>query len=154
MIELDTKHLKEQVFSFLKNQPLAVLATVSEDGKPQAATVCYFIDDNWDIYLFTHSDSRKAKNLQKNSKVALVVGTIPSTQTAQIEGNGQVITAKDPGFSELLLKFASLPMIYNGPLLKIRGAEYIIVKVTINWLRWLDLDKVTGIEQFRVIFPE
>ena len=66
---------KQEVLKFLKEKELAVVSTVSAAGKPEAATVIYFIDDDFSFYFITRRNTRKFENLQLNNNVALVVGT-------------------------------------------------------------------------------
>jgi uncharacterized pyridoxamine 5'-phosphate oxidase family protein len=144
---------KETVFSYLREQKLGVIATVLPENKPEAATIDYFIDDNWNIYFLTHEESRKVNNLRKNNTVAMVVGTTLATHTAQIEGTAQIITPTDTEFSDLLIHFAGMKTLYASPLLKIDGINLVIVKVTITWLRWLELNEETKRETFTTIIP-
>jgi len=145
---------KESFFSYLKEQTLAVIATTSSDAQPEAATVDYFMDDNWNIYVLTHKETRKVENIQKNNKVAVVVGTVLATHTAQIEGKARIIKPSDPEFSDLLLHFAGLKSLYASPLFKITGVDLVIIKITITWLRWLEINKESMREIYTVIIPD
>lgn len=48
------------------------IATVREDGFPQATTVSY-MNDGMTIYFGTSADSQKARNIEKNNKVSLTI---------------------------------------------------------------------------------
>ena len=67
---------KQGALKFLKEKQLAVVSTVSAEGKPESATVLYFIDDDFNFYFITRRNTRKFGNLQStNNNVAIVVGT-------------------------------------------------------------------------------
>lgn len=62
---------KAKLLSYLKSFDLLVLATQGES--PNAATVYYGIDDNFDIYIVTPPSTEHGKNISLNSSVACVV---------------------------------------------------------------------------------
>lgn len=48
------------------------LATVREDGWPQATTVCY-VNDHLTLYVATGADAQKVRNIRRNEKVSLTI---------------------------------------------------------------------------------
>ena len=56
----------------MKNHNILTLATLREDGYPQANTVTY-ANDGLTIYLSTAQDSRKIKNIKNSNKVSLTI---------------------------------------------------------------------------------
>jgi pyridoxine/pyridoxamine 5'-phosphate oxidase len=74
----------EEVLEFVKKHTLAVVATVSTDGKPQAAVVEFGELDDLTIIIDTLKTSRKYKNLQANNNVAIVIGW-DEDKTVQID---------------------------------------------------------------------
>lgn len=65
---------KENILEFIKQHDLAVVSTVGEGGKPQAAVVEFGELDDLTIIIDTLKTSRKYKNLQTNKNVAIVIG--------------------------------------------------------------------------------
>jgi len=76
------------LLDFLRSHRLAVQASVSETVAPQAAVVGFAISNQFEIVFDTLASTRKAQNLRKNPKVALVIGGLLAgdERTAQYEG--------------------------------------------------------------------
>ena len=76
------------LLKFLREQRLAVQASVSSSLGPQAAVVGYAVTDKFEIVFDTLDSSRKGQNLRQNPKIALVIGgMVPGDErTAQYEG--------------------------------------------------------------------
>ncbi|HEX7450933.1 MAG TPA: pyridoxamine 5'-phosphate oxidase family protein, partial [Polyangiaceae bacterium] len=58
---------------------------MTSTGAPQAAVVGYAVSDDLELVFDTLGSTRKAHNLRRDSRVALVVGW-DDDQTVQIEG--------------------------------------------------------------------
>lgn len=67
---------------------LAVQTSASPTGAPQAALVGFAVTDQFEIVFDTLETTRKAQNLRKNSRIALVIGGWISgdERTVQYEG--------------------------------------------------------------------
>lgn len=155
MITSNREEMKVQIEDYLKNHDLAVVATVTDNKHPEAATVGYFFDpENYNFYFITRENSRKTQNLISRPFVAAVVGTTAGPNTVQLEGEAEIYKSGSPEFKELLIKLAGLKILYSGPFLKLEGIEFVIVKVKISWLRWLDANDLTGKEEFFQFLPE
>jgi nitroimidazol reductase NimA-like FMN-containing flavoprotein (pyridoxamine 5'-phosphate oxidase superfamily) len=76
--------LKQEILSILDDANDMTIATVREDGYPQATTVSY-VNDGLDIYFGCAANSQKAKNLVRDSKVSLTVN-LPYTSLNDIRG--------------------------------------------------------------------
>lgn len=66
------KQLRSQIISIIDDVDDMTIATIREDGFPQATTV-NFINDGLTIYFMTPADSQKARNIEKNNKVSLTI---------------------------------------------------------------------------------
>lgn len=66
------KSVREQVEEIIESVDDMTIATVREDGYPQATTVSY-VNDGPVIYFGTSPHSQKAKNIAHNNKVSLTV---------------------------------------------------------------------------------
>lgn len=152
-MDLAKEELRHQVFSFLTSQVVAVISTVSPEITPEAATIMYVIDENWNMYLLTHKDSRKVANIKINPQVALVVGTTIVAHTVQIEGRAQLINETDPQYVVITQKFQENALLNRDPIYGVYKDNYTIVKVTISWLRWLTFEQTTNKEVYTVLIP-
>lgn len=76
------------LLEFLRQNPLAVQASVTASGVPQAAVVAFAVTDQFEIIFDTLDSTRKAQNLRVNPRIALVIGGCApgSLQTLQLEG--------------------------------------------------------------------
>lgn len=66
------QELKQLILDLLAQHNILTLATIREDGWPQATTVAY-VNDGLDIYVATFPESQKVGNIKKNNKVSLTV---------------------------------------------------------------------------------
>lgn len=145
---MKTKITKKEVLKFLKGHHHATIATVTENGLPEAATVYYGVDDQLNVYIPTGALSRKFKNIKKNPHVALVVTNTKILTTVQMEGVATVefITKKNhhviPILSEALSPgiWDSVKHIFDPipPVIKMKNGLLVILKIKINWVRWAD----------------
>lgn len=74
------------IYSYLKEHPVAVLATSSLGGLPHAAVVYLSVDENLKIYFASKETTNKVQNLKENPKAAIVVYDALTQTTAQIKG--------------------------------------------------------------------
>lgn len=82
------KEIKDRVIAFLGLQKsrLGVVSTVNEENKPESAFVYFTFDENINVYFVTKDNSRKYKNILKNSNVSFATATENPPQTLQLEG--------------------------------------------------------------------
>lgn len=145
-----------EAIAYLRSQLMAVVSTVGTDGKPQAATVFFWVDDvarnRFNIYFVTRRHSRKFANLLINHSVAVVVGSAFEPHTLQIEGEAELIAAGDgirnmARLSKLLAKKPNMSMLYSGaffpknPFGKIIGEDFAVFQVKASWARFMTYDK-------------
>lgn len=83
------------LLTFLQNHRLCVQASVASLGGPQAAVVGYAVSDRLELIFDTLSSTRKAQNLRRDPRVAIVIWD--GEQTLQMEG-----LADEPSADELL----------------------------------------------------
>ena len=93
---------KKEIFQFIQQHDLGVLSTVSLTHAPEAAVIKFTITPKFEIIFNTYNTYRKYKNLQKNSKVALVVGGEQGI-TVQYEGNAMEL--KGPELQKYMTLF-------------------------------------------------
>jgi hypothetical protein len=73
------------LLTFVRRSKLAVVSTTSAAGAPQAAVVGIAVTDALEIVFDTLETSRKAVNLRRDARIALVIGW-DEEQTVQCEG--------------------------------------------------------------------
>jgi pyridoxine/pyridoxamine 5'-phosphate oxidase len=123
---------RSELLEYLRRQPWAVEATTSPAGAPQAAVIGVAITDALEIVFDTLGGTRKAANLRRDPRVALVVGW-DEAQTAQIEGVADEPTGDDLERCKKAY-FARFP---DGPTrLSWPGITYVRVRPT--WIRYTD----------------
>ena len=83
------------LLAFLCRHRLAVQASNGARGQPQAAVVGFAVSDRFELVFDTLEQTRKAVNLRRDPRCALVIGW-DDEQTAQIEG-----VADEPQGAEL-----------------------------------------------------
>lgn len=75
---------RQGLLAFLRKHRLCVQASVSAPGGPQAAVVGYAVSDRLELIFDTLASSRKAQNLCRDARIAIVVWD--GEQTLQLEG--------------------------------------------------------------------
>jgi nitroimidazol reductase NimA-like FMN-containing flavoprotein (pyridoxamine 5'-phosphate oxidase superfamily) len=90
------------------------IATVREDGYPQATTVSY-VSDGLKIYLGCAGGSQKAKNITRSNKVSLTINATYASwdeiKGLSIGGTAERVTAKDELARVQQLMHAKFPQI-------------------------------------------
>jgi ribosomal protein S18 acetylase RimI-like enzyme/general stress protein 26 len=127
--------MASNVLTFLRAHRLAVQASVSPAGAPQAAVVGYGVSDRLEIVFDTLDSTRKAQNLRRNSRIALTVGglTAGDERTVQLEG-----LADEPAGVELeALKETYYAAYPDGPT-RLSWPGLIYIRVRPTWIRYSD----------------
>jgi pyridoxine/pyridoxamine 5'-phosphate oxidase len=88
-------NVRDEILGFLQRHELAVIASVSPSGAPEAALVGIAVTPQLEIVFDTLASTRKVANLRRTPRVALVVGW-EDEQTLQLEG-----LADEPAGAEL-----------------------------------------------------
>jgi general stress protein 26 len=77
-----------EIVGFMRLHRLAVEASVSDAGAPQAAVVGFVVDDEGGLFFDTLESTRKCANLRRDRRVAFVIGWDESGgRTLQLEGD-------------------------------------------------------------------
>jgi hypothetical protein len=79
---------RAELLQFLRGHSLAVQASVSPSGAPEAAVVGIVVTDDLEVLFDTLETTRKMQNLRRNPKIAFVIGglTAGDERTVQYEG--------------------------------------------------------------------
>jgi uncharacterized protein YhbP (UPF0306 family) len=130
---------RDAIRAFLEAQSTLTLATVDADGSPQAASLFYASDDDFNLCWLSSPASRHSVNLAAHPRVAAAIyPTVwgwTEIRGLQIEGEARAV--QDSLYRETILaryrqKFALPPefsvLIEQSTLYMLRPA----------WIRWLD----------------
>lgn len=122
----------DEVFQFMNSQRLAVLATVSEQMRPEAALMGFAVTPELEIIFDTVKSSRKYPNLKKNPRVAWVIGCTTEV-TVQYEGVAEELEGEDLAKYKKTY-FTTFP---DGPARESwPGITYFLVRP--KWVRYCD----------------
>lgn len=87
-------NVKNKILQFLNTQTDCVIASVGPDGQPQSATIGFAENDKLQLVFGTSRNSRKAQNIARDSRVAVVFGFSGGT-TVQYEGEARVLESRE-----------------------------------------------------------
>ena len=122
----------EEAFRFMNGERLGVLATVAEDGRPEAALMGFAVTPELEIIFDTVKSSRKYPNLKKNPRVAWVVGCATAV-SVQYEGEAEELEGEQLAKYKktYFAKFTDGPDREKWP-----GITYFVVRP--KWVRYCD----------------
>ncbi len=123
------------LLQFLRQHRLAIQASVSVTGAPQAAVVGIAVTDRLELVFDTLGSTRKAQNLRRNPKVALVIGGLMpgDERTAQYEG-----VADEPVGDELERLKNAYYAVYPDGRSRLSWPGLVYIRVQPTWVRYSD----------------
>lgn len=135
-----SQEIKDKAFKFIKEQHFAVVATASVKGEPQAATMAFFVENDFTFYFISINGSKKLENLKNNDNVAIVIGFGPQAMT--IQGGGKAKITNDVPDDLFQKMVGSVPNadITKWPILKLAKNGFSTITIRPKWLEWLDLN--------------
>ena len=139
------RSLRSQIIAIISGVDDMTIATIREDGCPQATTVSYVNDDEV-IYFFTTRNAQKVRNIDRDERVSLTINS-PYDDWNDIEGLSITGTARfvtepeeQARVGELLLeKFPQVAEIAADD-----SEEIVLVRVDPQWISVLDYAKGFG----------
>jgi len=123
---------RAQLLAFLKRHRYAVQATTSAEGAPQAAVIGIAVTEGLELVFDTLGTTRKAQNLRRDPRVALVVGW-DEEQTAQLEG-----VADEPRGEELDRLKAIYFQTFADGIERQQWPAITYFRVRLSWARYSD----------------
>lgn len=116
--------------SFVRANPLGVVATTAANGHPEAALVSFAITSDGSLLFNAHLTTRKVANLRANPRAAAVIGC---TGTLSIQAEGPVViesgaARRDAG--EIYLE--------QFPGSRALAEDFALIRLTPDWLRSYD----------------
>jgi len=123
---------RRELVQFLRRHRYAVQATTNAEGGPQAAVIGVAVSDQLELVFDTLGTTRKAENLRRDPRIALVVGW-DDDQTVQLEG-----TADEPQGEELArLKSVYFQTFADG-IERQQWPAITYFRVRLGWARYSD----------------
>jgi general stress protein 26 len=137
--------LTDEIISILDNAIDMTIATVRQDGYPQATTVSY-VNDGLKIYFGCAAESQKAKNLARIRKISLTVN-LPYASWKEIRGlsiGGSAERVTDPQEMDQVsqLMFEKFPQIAGYAPAELE--QIVLFRVTPEIISVLDYRKGFG----------
>ena len=148
------RSIEEQIMAIIDDVDDMTIATIRDDGYPQATTVSY-VNDGLVIYFGTSVTSQKAGNLGHCDKVSLTINRAYETWN-DIEGlsiGGRATQVTDPAEQAKVgrLMFEKFPLIMNYVAVDESMAELALFRIVPEVTSLLDYAKGFGhTEQFDV----
>ena len=121
-----------ELLTFVRRSKLAVVSSTSVAGAPQAAVVGIAVTDALEIVFDTLETSRKAVNLRRDARIALVIGW-DEEQTVQCEG-----IADEPAGPELTRIKAVYMAAFPDSLARQSWPGLTFFRVRLRWARYSD----------------
>jgi hypothetical protein len=129
---------RDELLAFMRGSSLAVQASVSQTGAPQAAVVGIVVTDAFEVFFDTLGHSRKMQNLRTNACVALVIGGLTNGDERTVQYEGVVDEPAGPELARLkklyFSRFPDGPQRQNWP-----GLTY--VRARPRWIRYSDFNQ-------------
>ncbi len=91
----NTQLTKQDLLSFLDEQIICTIATHGKDGYPNSATVAFSNNEELEFVIGTSVESRKAKNIARDDKVAMTITNEEKRWTVQLEGDARKLTPEE-----------------------------------------------------------
>jgi len=147
---------KYEARKFLQSQSTLVLASISNNVEPEAATVYFVGDDDFNLYFMASATSKKAENLRTNGKVAFVIGRGPEIITIQGGGVAKELPAAEAETFSGLIKKVALESANQWPILQLAQEGFCTFKIAPGWMSYLNMEKgrfpeIAGSEFYKIV---
>lgn len=118
---------------FARAHRLAVVATNSPAGQPQASVVRFVATDGFELIIDSQGTARKVRNLRNNPSAGVTIGW-DDLQTLQIDGVGKIQQGDDLERAKRLYE-SHFPERYRA-----RQAleDLVYIRITPTWMRFSD----------------
>jgi general stress protein 26 len=137
--------LEDEIVSILDGANDMTIATIRQDGYPQATTVSY-VNDGLAIYFGCAAQSQKAKNIARNAKISLTIN-LPYASWNDIRGlsmGGKAEPITDPAQIDAVARLMceKFPQISPYAPAEVEGIE--LFRITPEFVSVLDYRKGFG----------
>lgn len=132
---------KEQLYHFIQQHKLAVIATINNERKPESAVVGIAVTPELEIIFDTVNTSRKYQNILPASDISFVIGWDNET-TLQYEGVATLLPEGASKYKEVY--FTTFP---DGRERADTWLGLVHFKVTPTWIRYSSFNTPQVIEE-------
>lgn len=135
------KQASQKVHKFLKQHPLGVISTVSEDSKPWGSPIYFVTDADLNFFFVTKQDTHKYKNIDRSPWVSLTVADNESQTTVQVLGkisHVPIEQAMDIALNKLEKIKPHGDYNWVPPILKVHKGDYRVLQITPTRLHYAD----------------
>jgi pyridoxine/pyridoxamine 5'-phosphate oxidase len=122
----------------MRRHRLAVQASVSATGSPQAAIVGIAVTDRFEIVFDTLQNTRKAQNLRRKSRISLVIGGWLSGDERTVQYEGE---ADEPSGAELDRLRDVYYSVYPDGRSRATWPGLVYIRARPNWIRYSDYNR-------------
>lgn len=131
---------KEAVREFLKNQHLAVVSTADLDTNLEASLVYFIADECFNIFFLSKTETTKVKNINKNPKVAIVIGLENKPKSIKASGTAEVVNGSSEyaDIKKRLINRITERSNYWPPLNNLDKGSLTLVKITPTSMSYYD----------------
>ena len=141
--------LRDQIITIMNGAKDMIIATVRDDGYPQATTVSY-VHDELTIYFGCGVSSQKAINIARNNKVSLAIN-LPYSNWNEIRGlslAGRASLVNDPTEKENIRKLIFKKFQQVAQYASSGSVDVALFRITPTVLSILDYRKGVGHTEF------
>lgn len=135
---------RKKAVSFIRRQPVGVLATASLVGYPHAATVYVVVDDQANLYFVTKENTMKYQNISENPNVSIAIFDSENQQTLQASGHVEQVR----NMADFMHLFAEVLEISHDtseserpPVSKLFAGDYFMYQLTPTNMRMAEYKK-------------
>jgi len=118
------------VQSYLVEQRLGRLATITHDGLPHIVAVA-FVNNETNLYFSTFTETKKVRNIRNNRNVAFIVddsGGSVGWRYVTVEGYGYIITEKEE-FDRVRDMLCEKYPVYLSDEWSIKGESHTLIRI-------------------------
>jgi len=126
---------RTELLAFLRAHRYAVEASVSRDTGAQAAVVGIAVLDTFEIVFDTIATSRKARNLEEDPRIAVVIGGLDGDEESTVQYEG---VADRPSGAELVEIRESYFRVFPDGRDRLSWPNLIHLRVRPRWIRYSD----------------
>jgi uncharacterized protein YhbP (UPF0306 family) len=138
---------RERVRQFLASHTTLTLATVAEDGQPQAASLFFAEMEDLSLIFISERKTRHGQNIQRDSRVAATIyadgQAWQSIQGVQLEGHCQALSGQAAKTARTVY-LAKYPFIAKNKILAAMLNLVIFYRIEPAWIRLIDNSRGFG----------
>ena len=137
-----TTEIHQQVTDFLQKCKTASIATINNQGLPNAANIQYVCDEKWNIYYVSSPTATHSQNITQNPNVAITIydraDNFKQIHGLQITGQCHIVEPGQPYKHAYKIFANKYPFVATVAAIRQRLEKEQFYCITPTWLRWID----------------